>query len=215
MFKDCYAKYLYKEYHSVFSRRNWTLPTPLSPANVPHRARIPSPIPLRVVKTGRNHLNEEITPLLPTGIGDRFKPNLINLGHAAPLRRCERKCWTNSGGPLVNSLLWGVPLPPEPKVLFLFLPPWGYEPLTFRMGGCIPLTKYCTAECSCRKYTHQSGSCWIQWSKWESWNISYYLCPGPLHRMYFLEAYYCGSNKAIASRVCTQGNSMYVYTPKE
>jgi hypothetical protein len=36
------------------------------------RARIPSPLPLRVAKTGRNHLNEEFTPLLPTGIGERF-----------------------------------------------------------------------------------------------------------------------------------------------
>jgi hypothetical protein len=37
-----------------------------------HTARIPSPFPLRVAKTGRNHLNEEFTPLLPTGIGERF-----------------------------------------------------------------------------------------------------------------------------------------------
>jgi hypothetical protein len=37
-----------------------------------HRARIISPLPLRVAKTGRNHLNEELTPLLPTGIGERF-----------------------------------------------------------------------------------------------------------------------------------------------
>jgi hypothetical protein len=27
-----------------------------------HRARIISPLPLRVAKTGRNHLNEEFTP---------------------------------------------------------------------------------------------------------------------------------------------------------
>jgi hypothetical protein len=54
-----------------------------------HRARIISPFPLRVAKTGRNHLNEEFTPLLPTGIGERFWPNVNNLGHAAPLRRCE------------------------------------------------------------------------------------------------------------------------------
>jgi hypothetical protein len=37
-----------------------------------HTARIPSPHPLLVAKTGRNHLNEEFTPLLPTGIGERF-----------------------------------------------------------------------------------------------------------------------------------------------
>jgi hypothetical protein len=29
-------------------------------------------LPLLVAKTGRNHLNEEFTPLLPTGIGERF-----------------------------------------------------------------------------------------------------------------------------------------------
>ncbi len=37
-----------------------------------HTARIPSPLPLHVAKTGRNHLNEEFTSLLPTGIGERF-----------------------------------------------------------------------------------------------------------------------------------------------
>jgi hypothetical protein len=39
---------------------------------LPHRPRIPSPPPLSVAKTGRNHLNEKFTPLLPTGIGERF-----------------------------------------------------------------------------------------------------------------------------------------------
>ncbi len=37
-----------------------------------HRARIISPLTLRVAKTGRNHMNEEFTPLLPTGIGEKF-----------------------------------------------------------------------------------------------------------------------------------------------
>jgi hypothetical protein len=37
-----------------------------------HGPLIPSPLPLRVAKTGRNHLNEKFTPLLPTGIGERF-----------------------------------------------------------------------------------------------------------------------------------------------
>jgi hypothetical protein len=32
-----------------------------------HRARIPSPLPLRVAKTGRNHLNKEFTPSFPLG----------------------------------------------------------------------------------------------------------------------------------------------------
>jgi hypothetical protein len=43
-----------------------------------------------VAKTGKNHLNEEITTsLLPTGIGERFSQTISNLGHAALLRRCE------------------------------------------------------------------------------------------------------------------------------
>ncbi len=37
-----------------------------------HTARIPSPLPLHVAKTGRNNLNEKFTPLLPTVIGERF-----------------------------------------------------------------------------------------------------------------------------------------------
>jgi hypothetical protein len=37
-----------------------------------HRVRITSPLPLRVAKTGKYHLNQEITTLLPTGIGERF-----------------------------------------------------------------------------------------------------------------------------------------------
>jgi hypothetical protein len=34
-------------------------------------------------------LNEEIIPLLPTGIGERYSQTISNLGHAALLRRCE------------------------------------------------------------------------------------------------------------------------------
>jgi hypothetical protein len=37
----------------------------------------------------KNHLNEEITPLIPTGIGERFRQTISNLGHGALLRRCE------------------------------------------------------------------------------------------------------------------------------
>jgi hypothetical protein len=54
-----------------------------------HRAPTHSPLPLRVAKTGKNHLNEEITPLLPTGKGERFSQTMSKLGHAALLRRCE------------------------------------------------------------------------------------------------------------------------------
>jgi hypothetical protein len=52
------------------------------------RASTPSPFPPRVAKAGKNHLNVEITTLLPTGIGERFSQTISNLGHAALLRRC-------------------------------------------------------------------------------------------------------------------------------
>jgi hypothetical protein len=69
-------------FQSLGRRTGCTLP-PYVPTNhstgtVPlfmptnNRARIPSPLSLRVAKTGRNHLNDEITPLLPTGIGEQF-----------------------------------------------------------------------------------------------------------------------------------------------
>jgi hypothetical protein len=54
-----------------------------------HSTPTPYPLPLHVAKTGRNHLNEEITPILPTGIGARFSQTISNLGHAAILSRCE------------------------------------------------------------------------------------------------------------------------------
>ncbi len=63
--------------------------TPSYGSCVLHRAPTHSPISLRVAKTVKNHLNEEITPLLSTGIGERFRQNISNLGHAALLRRCE------------------------------------------------------------------------------------------------------------------------------
>jgi hypothetical protein len=62
------------------------------------------PPPLHAGTAGRNPLNEEITPLLPTGIGERYCQTISNF------RTCSAnvnspykwKCWTNSGGPLVN-----------------------------------------------------------------------------------------------------------------
>ncbi len=54
-----------------------------------HRVPTPTPLPLRVAKTGKNQLNEELTPLLPTGIGERFNQTISNLGHEAFLRQCE------------------------------------------------------------------------------------------------------------------------------
>ncbi len=49
----------------------------------------PLPLPLHVAKAGRNNLKEEITPLLPTWIGERCSQTISNLGHASLLRRCE------------------------------------------------------------------------------------------------------------------------------
>jgi hypothetical protein len=47
------------------------------------------PLPPRVSKAGKNYCNEEITPLLTTGIGERYSLTISNLGHAALLRPCE------------------------------------------------------------------------------------------------------------------------------
>jgi hypothetical protein len=57
----------------------------------------PPPPPLRVAKAGRNHLNEEIAPLLPAWIGERYSQSISNLGHVTLLRRdvnspYKRKC---------------------------------------------------------------------------------------------------------------------------
>ncbi len=53
------------------------------------------PSSIRVAKAGRNNLNEVITPLLPTGIGEGFSQTISNLGHAALLRRCELPLFEN------------------------------------------------------------------------------------------------------------------------
>ncbi len=64
------------------------------------------------------------TPLFPSGIGEIYCQTISNLG-----RSCgdvnspyKRKCWTNSGGPLVNSLLWNCgPEGAENMLLLAFL----------------------------------------------------------------------------------------------
>jgi hypothetical protein len=62
-------------------------------------------------KADKNHLNKKITPL-PRGIGERYSQTTSKLGHAVLLRRCEFPLYTkvrnysNSGGPLFNSVLW-------------------------------------------------------------------------------------------------------------
>jgi hypothetical protein len=42
----------------------------------PTGCRPPSPLPLRVAKAGRKHLDKEITPFLPTGIGERYSQTI-------------------------------------------------------------------------------------------------------------------------------------------
>jgi hypothetical protein len=55
---------------------------------VSHRVPTLTPLPSSTRgKAGRNHLNEEITPLLPAGIGERFSQTVSNLGHAALMSR--------------------------------------------------------------------------------------------------------------------------------
>jgi hypothetical protein len=53
-------------------------------AGYPQGAALPPP-PIHVAKADENNLNEEITPLLPTGNGKRFSQTISNLGHAAPM----------------------------------------------------------------------------------------------------------------------------------
>ena len=47
-----------------------------------------SPLPLSAAKAGRNHLNEQNTPLLPNGIGEQDSQTISNLSQAALLHRC-------------------------------------------------------------------------------------------------------------------------------
>ncbi len=71
-------------------------------------------------KAFRNNLNKEITPLLPSGIGERCSQTISNLGPGALCAGVnypnERKCWTNSGGPLVHSVAVFIDLRQEDKV---------------------------------------------------------------------------------------------------
>jgi hypothetical protein len=50
--------------------------------NYYHRVPTPTPTYSTRGKEGRNHLNEKITPLLPTGIGEQYSQTKSNLGHA-------------------------------------------------------------------------------------------------------------------------------------
>ncbi len=98
-----YHKMMYPRYQRVFyvlwsarlsSRHTiWLHFPPLSPPSPvgklsPQAADWP-PIPRTRSEAGRNHLNEEIIPLLPTGIGEQYCKTISNLEHAALLHRCE------------------------------------------------------------------------------------------------------------------------------
>jgi len=74
---------------SAFAKMRIQLFVLATQAGSTHRVPTPQPPSSTLGKAGRNHLNEEITPLLPTGIGERFSHTISNLGHAALLRRCE------------------------------------------------------------------------------------------------------------------------------
>jgi hypothetical protein len=71
--------------------------------------RVPPPSPFLYAKAGRNHLNEETTPLLSQGltrdIAKQYQIKDIQHPCTDVNSPHKRKCWTNSGGPRVNSLL--------------------------------------------------------------------------------------------------------------
>jgi hypothetical protein len=54
-----------------------------------HRVLTHSLLPLRVATASKSRLNEEINPLLPTGIGERYSQTISNLGNTTLLRRCK------------------------------------------------------------------------------------------------------------------------------
>jgi hypothetical protein len=82
-FERCHAM---KTSHNHSSRRKsltifLTASTTLYPSPIRTRNRRvppPSPLSLRVAKAGRNHLNEEITPLLSTVMGERYSQTISN-----------------------------------------------------------------------------------------------------------------------------------------
>ncbi len=78
-------RHFIQETHWMHDPRNMVRDTSARDNRVPTH----SPPPLHVATEGKNHLKEEITPLLPTGIGERNCQTISNLGHAALLRRCE------------------------------------------------------------------------------------------------------------------------------
>ncbi len=61
----------------------------------------PPPLPLHVATASKNHLNEGITPLLPTVLGERCSQTISNFGHVQSYcadvnSSYKQMCWTNS-----------------------------------------------------------------------------------------------------------------------
>ncbi len=74
-----------------------------------HRVPTP-PSPTPTFSSTRGKAGRNYYPLLPTGIGEAIQPNhiIVRTCSATPLWTppYQRKGWTNSGCPLVDSALW-------------------------------------------------------------------------------------------------------------
>ncbi len=73
VFQKVHVSYrITKPLMKIWSLTRWGTPT---------RIWRPSPLPLRVAKAVRHHMNEEITPVLPIGKGAQYSQTISNLGH--------------------------------------------------------------------------------------------------------------------------------------
>ncbi len=81
-----------------YSLHLWRSPTGCRPPP-------PTPLPLRVAKAGRNNLNNEITPLLPTWIGERYSQTISCADVNSPVNESAE---LTQGPSIVSSLLWAL-----------------------------------------------------------------------------------------------------------
>jgi len=82
------------------SYQNWCY---IKTSRIEPQGADPPSLPLRVVKAGRNYLPEEITSLLPAGIGERYSQTKPNIEIAALSLILQKKCGTKLRRP--SSLL--------------------------------------------------------------------------------------------------------------
>ncbi len=54
-----------------------------------HSVPTPPPLPLRLAKAGGKSFEPGNTPLLPTGIGERYGQTISNLGHVVIAPMCD------------------------------------------------------------------------------------------------------------------------------